>query len=627
MENSERLNLLRKQTEKDRKTSNQQPKTKRSRSISAQNSTRNSMKSWAPDPGEDSLRQQQTKDLKHPNDPAKILYISCLSPKMTLLELFDFFRKYGKIVKINAWTPFKEKSANRFSAITFDSFEGVSELSKLESVEIGKKTLKMSPVHSIDSIFDQIEHLRMTRVYVDNLPTGMKSKDLGELFSKYGEIEKVFLVKKKKRLKDSRRNGTIIFVEEDTVTKLPEQGVEYQGQRLVWKSYYFNFGAKPGNRRHYVMRKDQYSLETFTPSKESDMGGRDFGPSIKPDSEAHSGREEDKDKKIDLKRTKNKNNYFEEFGDNEGPKTKVDGNLLQEAREQQQRATFDKFKHASTTSYNYYLPKRKKFKNDQKKVKNSKNLQNQQTRKKEQQQKHRSTGDRGYIDYTPAHPRESSLRIYSHKRPPPCYGEQNSYLRSEIDQAHTNRDNQGDTQDFNQKSSAPIRYGSSYAPRGHPYRRYNQYPIYSKAYQERISEEDSIEYSYSSKEDSIDSDSEFIFASVFENKAENTPKIINNLPKKRRKREEATHLLRMIGHLRHSDEPWKKEEYRIATLGVNYNPWVARGILPGIISQHLISRPTRADYHNEVCFYNHHPRRNLYFRVDQQSCYGEEYQS
>ena len=225
--------------------------------------------------------QDLLQDLGPPQPGGKLIYLSCLSLGLSLDQVYEVFKKFGQITKIEAFTPFITKSVNQIVVIAFKSPNVVKWLAdKLEKIQIGNNKLKLNSAESTDAIFNEIEHLRLTRVYVNYLPPGMTSRDLEELFSQFGKVEKVYIVKKNKKPKNSyksKRNGTIIFEEEDTVKKLPEQGVEYQGLRLVWKSYYFNFGGQPGNRRHYVMRKEQYNHEIFYPSK-SPPGRQELHP-------------------------------------------------------------------------------------------------------------------------------------------------------------------------------------------------------------------------------------------------------------------------------------------------------------------------------------------------------------
>ena len=153
---------------------------------------------------------------------------------------------------------------------------------------------------------------------------------------------------------------------------------------------------------------------------------------------------------------------------------------------------------------------------------------------------------------------------------------------------------------------------------------YRHLSQYLKPSQDRISEEDSIEYSSSSR--GYGTESEHPKSQKKNFQRNERIKIIGSGNLKRKRRKEAGNLLSMIGQIRSSDEPWRRENLEISSLRADFSSRVRRGFLQGIISKHLGSRPTEVRYHQHRCFYNHHPLRNLEFRVDEDSSKEKTYQ-
>ena len=556
-------------------------------------SSSDSDRSWRPVP-QDSA---QGGDFVHSGPATNLIYLSCLSPSIGLDQLFKVFKKFGRILKIEAFTPFIKKSANRFAVITFESVKVSSWLVKLQHVKIQKKKLKLSSAESIDAIFREIEHLRLTRVYVNSLPPGMTSKDLGQIFSQFGEIEKAYVVKKNKKSKnseDSKRNGTIIFKQEDTVTKLPEQGVEYRGKQLAWKSYYFNFAGQPGNRRHYISPQEQYGYQIYRPQQ---PGREDlYSTKRKIGRQTKLMGRSQRNPAASGQRFTNQDQTYSEQKNRTNQHKSFYSNLRQEERASytyRPPTYLEKFQSESERSYGELV-----------------RFPHQKFRQIASQSSDQPEG----LDEPPNRQLDPELVPF---RP----SEQSSNRRpyaSALSGSLEEFEGEGIHQPLHPLfEDRRLEFDNSYAsgrvsePRDSYYQSDQRHRSdqYLAAYQEHISEENSIEYSssYSSRGHGAEPKRGLDYIP--------SQKVRES---KRGRRREARHLLRMIGHLRSSDEPWRRENLEISSLRADFSSRVRRGFLQGIVSKHLGSRPTEVRYHQHRCFYNHDPHRNIQFRIDKE---------
>jgi RNA recognition motif. (a.k.a. RRM, RBD, or RNP domain) len=74
------------------------------------------------------------------------------------------------------------------------------------------------------------------RIYIKKLPNVMTNEELHALFSVYGPVAKAYCVNGTK-IRKNYKYGYVNFENEETVDKIPINGVFYQGIKIVWNCH------------------------------------------------------------------------------------------------------------------------------------------------------------------------------------------------------------------------------------------------------------------------------------------------------------------------------------------------------------------------------------------------------
>jgi RNA recognition motif-containing protein len=97
-------------------------------------------------------------------------------------------------------------------------------------------SIKVSKYMSEEELNSYVEKARNCRIYIKKLPQEITNERLYSLFTRYGGIDKAYCVVGSKARKNLKY-GYVIFENESSIQKIPQHGVSYRGQVLVWSSF------------------------------------------------------------------------------------------------------------------------------------------------------------------------------------------------------------------------------------------------------------------------------------------------------------------------------------------------------------------------------------------------------
>lgn len=206
-----------------------------------------------------------TKSQDFTSDSQYLVFIGCLPQILTKEDLFQYFSKYGIVHSIE----FEEKkSEQEDSCLVNAKLVCSTEIMYTNILEnthrIYGHSIKVSQYMTPEELEQYVEKARNCRIYIKKLPAEITNERLTSLFARYGKIEKAYCVVGSKARKNMKY-GYVIFEEEETVKKLPSQGVCYKGQLIVWTSY-LNKIEKQRSQEQSQMQAKMSPKQNLTPN-------------------------------------------------------------------------------------------------------------------------------------------------------------------------------------------------------------------------------------------------------------------------------------------------------------------------------------------------------------------------
>ena len=111
---------------------------------------------------------------------------------------------------------------------------------KFVVMTIKQKKVKVKLTTGRNKIFEEIEALRRTRLFVEQVRPEITKADLEKTFLEYGKIEQIYVINKSRKHAKPKRSCVVVFEDPASIQKLPVEGVECCGVMLDWNSYYIN---------------------------------------------------------------------------------------------------------------------------------------------------------------------------------------------------------------------------------------------------------------------------------------------------------------------------------------------------------------------------------------------------
>ena len=547
-----------------------------------------------------------------PSKQPQYIYLSCLPANLNIKSLFQYFSKFGLVTSIEVFTPFIRSSVNSLAVIGFESQSIASKIAQKEKIVIKAKQIQLSLVSGSSEVFKKIEDLRRTRLYIKHLPPELSQAELKNLFGKFEEVTHAYIVDKSKQSssKNSKRNGFVVFRDVKAAERVPEEGVEFKGQKLTWRSYYLNFDGKPGSRRAYQKPWEQYEVETYY------RGSQSLSSEIRGLQRFiyNSGQAEQRDA---VERSRQRRGYRDAPEDgSERPGAHFEGRNPPDPYRQGlgvSETRGNRIRHLESSD-----PSNEHIYGPGFADSSIEHVRNQEMSISENS-KFSTQKPRWMLGVSPRSGIEAQGEGISLQQAPFTSSNQhNSKFLPPIPEHEYSSEEPGDDRYW---APGYVKHpGVSYE---HPQERSQQL---SQAFRRnRTAARQDLSGSYSQGEGrSLDSNYTLSY--------EKPPKSLKStqkmglhqnrktreIGKNKRRRKETTHILTKLGHLRNIDEPWRQESVRISSQRSEFGSSLSRGFLRGLVSRHSQTKPTDADYHNQQCFYDHHPVSNLYFRVDEE---------
>jgi len=91
---------------------------------------------------------------------------------------------------------------------------------------LGKKIIKVREYMTKDELKAHIDIIRLTRIFLVNIPHFVQNKSLKEFFSQYGEVKIAYTTLKAKGNKGKKpKTGYVIFKEKNVIPSLNKKGI------------------------------------------------------------------------------------------------------------------------------------------------------------------------------------------------------------------------------------------------------------------------------------------------------------------------------------------------------------------------------------------------------------------
>lgn len=153
-------------------------------------------------------------------DTTKKYYVGSLPGDIQEQHIFSKFKKYGNITDL---VLIKDKKTGKCAGFGFITFEAETKLDQeiLGKIEKNKhfisgRELKVERHLSGESLQNHLESQHKKRLFIRNLPKKLSDQELGEFFSRFGEIESAYRVKIQSQNRLTNY-GYVTFTEENPV--------------------------------------------------------------------------------------------------------------------------------------------------------------------------------------------------------------------------------------------------------------------------------------------------------------------------------------------------------------------------------------------------------------------------
>lgn len=165
------------------------------------------------------------------------VYLSSLPGTLSKKTLLQYFSNFGEIRRLE------------FLYDRSDNGQNILTNGLLTCADIKTKEVILRETHKLEgNLLNTVEYLeendlkeylkkaKSHRVYIKKMPDYISESELEKIFSRYGEVESAYAVDGKKKRK-GLKYGYVLFKNQDFLTKIPINGVPYNGIVLKWDSY------------------------------------------------------------------------------------------------------------------------------------------------------------------------------------------------------------------------------------------------------------------------------------------------------------------------------------------------------------------------------------------------------
>lgn len=167
-------------------------------------------------------------------NPEALVYISCLPASTTEQTVHKLFSQW---VKIRSLEISRYKSppyhCRGYAVLECHSPKEARQLISMKTISYEDVFIKVGEFYDNDKISEITRGLKIRRIFIKNLPVDSTDRMLYRFFSAFGELEKAYCVKKKKK---RFKFGYVIFKDVESISYIPENDLKfYDGTSLKWK--------------------------------------------------------------------------------------------------------------------------------------------------------------------------------------------------------------------------------------------------------------------------------------------------------------------------------------------------------------------------------------------------------
>lgn len=104
---------------------------------------------------------------------------------------------------------------------------------------LGKKIVKVREYMTKAQLKAHIENIRLTRIFLDNIPHHVQNEDLKKFFTSFGPVKIAYTTLNGKGKKGNKpKTGYVIFKNDGVIEKLDPSGIKMGKNTLLWHSFY-----------------------------------------------------------------------------------------------------------------------------------------------------------------------------------------------------------------------------------------------------------------------------------------------------------------------------------------------------------------------------------------------------
>lgn len=138
------------------------------------------------------------------------VHIGCLPSSVTSAQLVAFFQKYGDVKDAKVLkTPKHLASGN--AILLCNNQDTHQRIVDIKSFELGGRTIFCEPVLSGAKLKQKNRELTERRLFLSNLPSGMRDQDIAQVMSTFGAVQNAYRIIS--RDGDQRPFGFVTFIE------------------------------------------------------------------------------------------------------------------------------------------------------------------------------------------------------------------------------------------------------------------------------------------------------------------------------------------------------------------------------------------------------------------------------
>lgn len=163
-----------------------------------------------------------------------LVYISCLPAGTTEQTVHKIFSQWVKIRSLEI-SRYKNPPyhCRGYAVLECDSPKEAKSLISRKTISYENVFIKVGEFYDNDKISEVTRGLKIRRIFIKNLPVNCSDDMLNQFFSSFGELEKAYCVKKKKK---RFKFGYVIFKNVNSISKIAPNDLRfYDGTVLKWK--------------------------------------------------------------------------------------------------------------------------------------------------------------------------------------------------------------------------------------------------------------------------------------------------------------------------------------------------------------------------------------------------------